>query len=1168
MPFNATPEQKKAIDANGSIIVSAAAGSGKTAVLVERVARLLTDKSNPLPADKILIVTFTNAAAAELRTRIDKRLSEEFRLNPDSTYLQRQRILLSSAKICTIDSFCIDFLKENFESCQINPSFKIAENATINTITKAALSFVINECFDNNDKEFLELLSYLGDDYDDSKLQKCIFSLFNFSRHMPYPDLWLDKIVKDYENHAEGTDTKWFEDALAYVMALAQDAEIEFSQALKLLKTNPSAYEKYAENYNYFYELSYEILSLCYSKNWDGIYNLTEKLSPPKCKNLSADEKTETVVHSIQLRDQGKKTLEKICKSVYGKSSDLSDEVSFTLPFIRKIVALVKDFEARLYNELLRQNLMTFYMAEQYVLEALTEIVDGKIVKKESAQMFTDRFDAVLVDEYQDTNTLQDTLFAILSNNSKNLFCVGDMKQCIYKFRGANPMNFLLKKTSADSSRPLDSTDSTLRIDLSCNFRSRKEVCQHINAIFSKILYSQNSDFDYDESEKLTPMANYPDNADTKVEYHFVDYNTALAKSNNQFDSKLVAEAEAVADTILENMSKDAFLRDGESLRKPRFSDFTILVRSMRDKGDVYIKVLKERGIPVSAGTSDIIESDEVITLISFLKIINNPSDDIALVTLLTSPLFAFTMDEIAKIRIQHKYGNFISSLMTASERGDTKVSEFLNIILKLRNMSVMLSLELLIEEIFEETNLLNIFSSMDGGDVKRSNLLCVQNFAASFESDRRRTVREFVNYFSDLDNKDFSLSSDSGDSVTVMSIHKSKGLQFPICILANTSNQFNQQDLRDAFLISENYGFSAGYYNAEGEKIDNTVLRTVMKYEEHRQLLAEELRIFYVALTRAEEKLITFSTYDSIEKEVTAKLDRLQLTESNSRVEYSLFRKSVSYADWILEALLIDGKASAILSEETDSNIFVHTQIDIPVKLENKPEYVESNSDNVASLKDVFEYEYPYAPLISLEAKTSVTEMVHKADDKKYCFTKRPSFLQEMGLSSAERGTATHKVMQYIDFERGSVSVKDEIERLTEYMYLTEEEAAAVDVDAIHQFFRSELFKRIQNSSLVKREMRFITEFPATSLKPELDIRFADEAIIVQGAVDLVFSEDNKLIIVDFKTDRNKDENDLINAYGEQLKYYKKACEKILGNTSSELYIYSFSLGKSIPVK
>lgn len=1167
MAFKPTKEQELAIFQKGSIIVSAAAGSGKTAVLVERVVQMLCNKENPVMADKLLVVTFTNAAAAELRFRIEKRLSEEFDKSPDDILLQKQRILINNAKICTIDSFCIDFIKENFENSGLNPNFKIADNPTLHTLERTAMSALVNECFDRKDEEFLKLLQFFGDDYDDSKLQKCIYQIFDFSRHMPFPNMWLERVVSQYKEHAHNECSLWYDSALEAVEDIAVDASLEIEQAIKFLELSPAAYEKYFENYNYFYETSNEIVRLCNDKEWDSIYSIVNSLKAPACKRLSSEDKTKSVLHSIELRDASKKALSKIKSIVYTTRSGLISETNYILPFVRKIVELVSGFEQKLYELLTKQDLITFYIAEQKVLEMLACQKDGKIEPADTAQGFIDKYDAILVDEYQDTNSLQDMLFNILSDNSGKLFCVGDMKQCIYKFRGSNPMNFLEKKENAvlfDQRK----ADETLRVDLGCNFRSRPEICEFINGVFTKILYRKNSDFDYDENEKLVPMAQYPENSDSKVEAHFIDYKSVLENSDIELESKLYAEANIIANVILETVSKEPFLRDGDGLRKANFGDITILVRSIREKGEILMKVLKERGIPVSVSSSDVLDSDEVQTLIALLKVINNPSDDISLLTVMTSPIFAFSMRELAEIRGLHKYGSVMSSVSAAAKNGSKKAVGFIDTLARLRRKNIVMPVSLLIDEIFEETNLLNIVSAMENGDVKRMNLLSLQKFANSFEGDSKQDLRSFISYFSELENRDFSLTSQGENCVTVMSIHKSKGLQFPVCILANTTNQFNQQDLRDSIIINEKFGFANVYYNADDEKVENTVLRTLMQHDEKKNLLAEELRIFYVALTRAEEKLIVVASYNDLKDEVNKKCAQLDVSGSTEKVEYSLFRKNISYADWLLESLLIDGHKDAILGNSANENIIAHHCID-PISFDStemvtaEPEY--NNSEN---LKKVYAYSYPYAELLGLQSKSSVTELVHKADDKKYRFTKRPAFMQERGLSSAEKGTAVHKVMERADFAKCKIELSSELERLYENMYLSEAEYEAVDIQVLKQFFDSELCDRIIRSKLVKREMRFLTEFPAKDLSSGLSPLCGEEMIVVQGAIDLLFEEDGKIVIVDFKTDRTKDESELLAAYSEQLKIYAKACSKLLKLPVGELIIYSFSAGKAIFVE
>ena len=1165
MAFKPTFEQEQAINQKGSILVSAAAGSGKTAVLVERVVKMLTDAKQPVSADKLLVVTFTNAAAAELRLRIDRRLNEEFQKHPDDQLLRRQKILIHNAKFCTIDSFCINFIRENFEVTGVNPSFKIADRATLLSIERTVMSTLINERFDNQDADFLALLSFLGEDYDDSKLQSKIYQIARFSRILPFPKLWFDNTVESYRKHAVGKSNDWFKRQLEFAKDFAIDASLKFEHALSLLQTNSSAYSKYVENYAYFAEISTRIKEMCIKGDWDAASSIFQHIVPPKCKNLSAEEKDSNVVASIKLRDEGKKLLAKLGSIIYAPKRAISQEISQMLPHIEKLFSLTESFEDRVNLALIEKNLMTFSLAEQTAFKVLAKTEDGKIVKSDVADEYISLYDAILVDEYQDTNSLQDTLFNILSDGGKNLFCVGDIKQSIYRFRGSNPLHFLNKKNEY---KPLENRDETdgLRIDLGCNFRSRPEICKDINDIFSKIVCKENSGFDYDDKEKLIPMAQFPDSDENKTEYHFIDFSAVSESSNNEFENKLEAEAEIIADLVEKTVAKNSFLRAENGLRKAEFSDITILVRSMQSKGNAYIKALKDRGIPVSVAASDVIGTDEVNTLLSVLKIINNPSDDIALLTVMTSPIFAFTMNELAKMRLSHKHGNLISSVTASASNGNERAKTFLNVISRLRYNSIIMSVGQLIDEIFDSTDLLNIMSSMPDGEVRRLNLLGILNFANSFEQDSRRGLSAFINYFSDIENKDFKLaSSGSANSVTVMSIHKSKGLQFPVCILANASSQFNLTDLRDRSIVSEADGFSTVYY-LDGQKRDNMILRSLMQNEEKKSLLAEELRILYVALTRAEEKLMVVSSYNDLKGEIEAKLDDMRLTHSLDKVDYSLFRKNSSYADWILESLLIDGRADELLSKTQGENIFVHT--DAPVKAMSKThEDIVIDYSITEKLKKGFDFVYPYEHLLSLEAKASVTDIVHKADQDAFRFSRRPSFLQSGKLSSAEKGTAVHKAMQYLDFEASKINLEGELNRLYENLYLTEQELNIIDRESILRFINSPLCNRILASNFVKREMKFITEFPATELDNSLDSRFLDEMIIVQGAVDLVFEEDGELIIVDFKTDRNKDELELTSAYSEQLEIYAKACSKILNKPTKELIIYSFSLNKEIKI-
>ncbi len=1178
MAFNPTPSQELAINANGSILVSAAAGSGKTAVLVQRVVRLLTHKENPIPADKILVITYTNAAAAELKTRIEKKLNEVIENSPHNPLYNRQKILLCNAKICTIDSFCLDFIRENYETSGLNPSFKIAEASVINNLTTLAINKVFEEYYNANDKDFLELLEFVGSDYDDSKLSDSVLNIFNFSRQMPFPKEWIKGIAKAYEQHSKGLSAKWQEDALDMVCSMINEGVNYIQKACNIIEFNEEVHKKYGENYYYILEFFESFKELIKEKNWDKVFDKACSYAPVKCKALGADYKTKEVEYSKELRDKADAIAKDIKAMIYCDSKELKEEFSFCSFFVNKITEIVCRFEEEFYNLLKEKNLITFYIAEQTTLSMIAEYKDGKIVAKSSAEEFINQYEAVFVDEYQDTNDMQDCLFGILSGNEKKLFSVGDAKQCIYKFRGANPYNFIKKREKYRAFAGAEN-EEVREIELGCNFRSRKEICEYVNYFFEKLMTKANADIDYNKGEALEPKADFVPSAEPKVETYLLDckkiIDNGFIEEDDEKIFRIKAEANAIADIIQDTIKKEPFLKEEDGLRKAEYKDITILLRSVANYGEILVEVLKNRGIPVSISAGDLLNTQEAVLLISLLKIINNPFDDIALLNVLTSPLFAFSMEELAKMRITNKKGKFIGAVSSFPARQETKTKEFLKVLSNLRRKSIILGLSELIEEIFETTGLLSIMSEFENGSSRVDNLLSIQSYALSFEEDRKKSLSEFLSALENLRGKDFKSSPGKvSNCVTVMSIHGSKGLQFPICILANMAKNFNFTDLNNHMLIDEKYGFSFNYFDKEKREKSKTLLRIIMSDFEKRQLRAEELRLLYVAMTRAEEKLIMTASYSDLEKSIVSKLSNLYDSEKMDSIDYSIFKKTMSYADWLLLSELISPSGKTLMNYVglTNKNLEENKPLNEINIIENLRENsmtttLDTTLDQnaVDHLKEIYQYQYPFEALLGLEAKASVTDIVHKADEKTYQFKTRPAFLSKDGLSGSERGTATHKFMQYCDYSKAVRSLSEEKQRLYEMGFLTENEADAVDLNSLNEFFGSSLFNRIKASKVLKREMRFLTEFSATDLKSELDKSFKSEKIVVQGAVDLLFVEDGKLVIVDFKTDRNKNEDELRLAYKEQLEIYAKACSKLLSYPVGEMIIYSFSLNKSI---
>ncbi|MBO7217670.1 MAG: UvrD-helicase domain-containing protein [Clostridia bacterium] len=775
--FEPTKAQSAAIDSKENTLVSAAAGSGKTAVLVQRVLKAFCNTEKPLMADRVLIVTFTNAAAAELKLRIEKELGKALDSDPYNTLLQKQKILLGNAKICTIDSFCINFIRDNFEKAGIDPSFKMADNADIRMLLSASVSKLLNDEFNSGNKEFLDLLNFVGSNYDDSELAARILNIFSYSRKMPFSNYWIEKIVRDYEDFANGESREWFKEGLEIFSENIEEAGRIIGMSAEALELNEAAYIKYNESIFYIKNFCERLLELSRKGDWNGIYSLIGGYAPPKLLSLPSAKKDANSDYAKLQRDNAKKLLESSFKLIYGSEEALREEIKSILPQLHKMAELVIKLGEIFYEEMKTRSLMTFDMAEQAALSLLAEYKNGEIVRKSGADEFICQFDEVLVDEYQDVNNLQDTLFNILSDDQKKLFCVGDAKQSIYRFRGANPFNFIKKKKVYREKEEADRKG--LRIDLSGNFRSRAEICEYVNDLFGFIMHEDNAAIEYDDKERLDPLAKFPENSEVKVEKHFGD----LSEIKESFDfgdfrgmdEKTVAEAHIIAKKILDTVAAKPFIkRDKTELRPANFSDIVILLRSL-EAAPIISSVLKKFGIPVSISASNILESDEVVTLLSLLKAINNPFDDVGLLTLMTSRLYGFTIDELAKYRAKSRKSKLISAL--AMSKDEPKLSEFLSDLSYYRNKSITLKISGLIDEIFERTNFTGTVSRLADGEIKKSNLLSIRNFAASFEAEGKRSIREFLKALEGMGDKDLGGSSAGGTGVRIVTIHSSKGL-------------------------------------------------------------------------------------------------------------------------------------------------------------------------------------------------------------------------------------------------------------------------------------------------------------------------------------------------------------------------------------------------------
>lgn len=1163
MAFNPTPEQQAAIDTKGNILVSAAAGSGKTAVLVERVVRLLSDRENPISADRLLIVTFTNAAAAEMRTRIEKRLDSECRANPSDIGLLKQRKLLSSAKICTIDSFCIDLVRENFERAGVSPDFKISEQNSLKAVNEGVLAGLLNEYYEKGGEDFFELLDLVGAEYDDGNFSDYILKMYDYSRQLAFPTEWFDSLSSAYNPDCFGSENEWYKYCVNKALNTAKEMQRVNAAVLDALFEDEKAYDKYAFCFNAAAEEEAKLYDAAKSGDWDNIFNVLTVFNLPSVPRANG----ELGRAAKAARDYILKLAENLKKLFFDGIDGVKKQHADIYGKVLLLTEILNELDNRLFNEYLGRNTFTFHNIEHLALRLLCEKTNNGVLPAVGAEELLSRYDEVMVDEYQDTNDLQDMLFYVLSNRGERLFAVGDVKQSIYGFRGAKPTNFLNKINAAVPYEKAAESDPK-KIILGCNFRSRREICEYINYFFERLMTEKTGDIAYDEEERLIPAARYPDPPELPVSFEIV------TNSGNSEES-LRTEATHIADYIRRVMeSGECIRKDEETLRKANFSDFAILLRNTKAKAAILAEELGKNGIPVNYTLEGYAETSEVSVFLSLLKIIDNPDSDVELLSVLLSPIFGFTAEDAANIRIRRRERSLYSALVFSSESGDDRCGEVLKRLEKYRILAATLTLPKLISRLLEDTDYLNTVWAREDGERRHNNLLMLISLAEQYTADSTGGIGRFVNFV--LRQSENGMKSaaalSGGDTVKIMSIHASKGLQFPVCIIAETAKSFNDNDSRNSALYYADYGIGFKYYDEiRGEK-RTTVAREVILDSTRSNTRQEELRLLYVAMTRAQDKLHFTASVGKLDDKLKSCFSELILSEGRAD---NMFNSMTSYFDWLIKTALIhpDGKE---LRGEGDSIIPEITESRIAMSVSESVEEEKSIKINTAlpavdkelseRIRENIGYAYPYEKLFEIEAKCSVSALANKAESEKYAFSARPAFMSDGGITATERGTATHKIIEFIDFNKTD-DIEAEIERLYEWQYISEREAKAVSRKKLKAFFDSPLFARIKASPFVKREMRFLTEVPVSAVDPDLKDAFSDEKVIVQGAVDLCFEEKGEIIVVDFKTDRTDNPADLAAAYGEQLSIYAAACEKIFEKKVGQKIIYSFALSEEIEI-
>ena len=1169
MAFNPTPMQEKAINAQGNILIAAAAGSGKTAVLVERVISKLISKTNPVPADKLLIVTFTNAAAAEMRSRIEKRLDEECRKNPQDTALLIQKHLLSSAKICTIDSFCIDLVRENFEVLDISPDFKISDSLSLHELDEKVANRIVNRYLEEGSDTFFELLDIVGTEYDEKNFVNLILEIYNYSRQLPFPKVWFRSLSDFYLNGEFTKDCVWYKYCFDVAELTVKELLESLTNADELLQVSEVAINRY-ESILLLAKKNLELLYLfAQSRDWDTFYNALGEFYLPSfpsiIKSLSEFPEITSLKTIYSNLSKGISRLEKL---FYNDFNFINKQFSELYAPIKLFSEILIEYDTEIFEEYKKNNQFTFHNTEHLALSLLCEEVNGEIVINPKSEELLMRFDEVMVDEYQDTNDLQDLLFKVLSDNEKKLFVVGDVKQSIYAFRGANPKNFLEKKNRYI---PIENANEDLpqKIIFANNFRSKYDVCDFINYFFELFLNKEISDIVYNDEERLVASTNFPETNLPATEFNLIDC------SESEIENE-ISEARHIAKFIKDTMKQGSIIRENDTeLRPAKFSDFAILLRSAKLRAPIVADELKKQGIPVSFISESFAENTEISIFLNLLKVIDNPVSDVELLCVLMSPIFAFTAKELADIRSIKKDGSLYSAILLAKENGNLKAMDFCEKIKNYSLLSTTLTLPSFISYLLNDTAMLDIVSVMNDSERRRANLLLLIDYAEQFSSDTMLSPCEFSSRILKYSSSGMKSASITGvDAVKIMSIHASKGLQFPVCIISSLSSKFNDNEAKCKALYDVDFGIGFKYFDENLKTEVTTIGREAILDRTRKLRLEEELRLLYVAMTRAKDKLVMFSSLNNPDKKI-GELCSLLLS-NNCEINSYLFSLTKSYSDWLILALLLHPVARKKLLNEANIPA-ITTSSELSVKILKADKVVIESSEILENtgiidtkiaekITENISFEYQFKEILDLESKASVSKLANSAENAKFAFSALPSFMSEGNIKANERGTALHKVMQFFDFEKYT-DVESEIERLFEWQYISETEKDSIDIQGLKNFFESRIFKRMQKSKELHREMRFLTEVPARRLKPELSEIFDNESIIVQGAVDVCFIEEDGIVILDFKTDRVNSALELANTYSEQLNIYSKACEKIFEKPVKEKIIYSFSLGCEIKV-
>ena len=1180
-----TDNQLRAINTTGgSLVVSAAAGSGKTSVLVERVINLISDESHPLYANRLLVVTYTRAAAAELKERLKKAVADLIEKNPTNRFYIKQQSLLEKANISTIHSFCSSIVREYFHVLDIDRNFRIADDSELAIIKNEAVKLTLDSMYSREDKKFHELVEAFSTAKDDSLLQKNILKIFDFLSSHPFYEEWLNEKLSYYISYKDPLTSAWGSIINNYLNDAINYMKILLDSGFKTINLDENLSADLAPVLEDDLNLVEKLDEAVTNKNWDKISSVLYSYKPTRFKTPSGYKDNPLKITVQSNREKFKDIINELKKLFLNSEADCKEDIEYLKIITEQMFICVKEFAVN-YSMLKANKKVADYSDLEHWMLSLLINKDTK-AHTEIASEIQQRFDQIMVDEYQDANEVQDKIFKAISNDEKNLFVVGDVKQSIYGFRQAMPELFLQRKNNANlASNGFCKFPACIILEK--NFRSAKGITKAVNYFFEKLMSKSVGDIEYNEAEALVYGAKYDDTDEAAIELD-------LLETEKKAKEASVQEAQYIAERIWSMIGAKYQVKSGDQYRDCTFSDFAVLMRSANKYAPIYVETLNRCGIRAYSDKKySFIKSHEIMLISNFLRVINNPGLDLELLSVMMCPVFAFDEDDLSRIRINYRNCSLYSGVIMDAENGNKKSKLFVDEIKYYRDLSISVSLSKLIDTIYKRSNFMAIISAMYESELPTSNLRLFLKYAADFEKNTHKGLSGFVSYLDGivLNDKDIGSAGQGSNltqnAVAVMSIHSSKGLEFPICIIANTKREF-VSDIRENVLLDSKFGFAVKRLDQNLGAAYNTMPRQAIALEMKRREKSEELRILYVAMTRAKQKLIIISTHNDVDKY----LNKISSQLANGNQISAFTVRSAGYlSDWIVMCAMLHPDCE-MLRNRCNNEVEYDAKSDfkfdckiIKLNEENndiKQAFIEtiaeteiSQLDSVAFDLDITKiieehsaFEYPYKSILSLPVKVAASDLAHKISNRKFeRILDTPAFMQKENLTSAEKGTALHNFMQFTDFVSARKDLISEIARLTNSGFLSEIQAQSIDIEKAKRFIDSDIITRCINSEQVYKEYRFTVKIPAALVQKDIDPCFSDEPVILQGAVDLAFVENGKLIIVDYKTDRVNDIKSLVDIYASQLLLYKKAMIQCTGLEVSQCLIYSVNLSKSVEV-